>query len=56
MIWFSHHDVPVSSVLPSSAPKLVFVAKVYNEWFGELVDFIAHGQLSADRNKARDTH
>lgn len=55
-IWFSRQDVLVESLLPSCAPKTTFVLEVYSDWYGHIVNFLAHSRLPKDCHKARDVH
>lgn len=52
IIWFAHHDAPASVALPSSVIVESFTLDELEEWYGDVINFLARNQLPSDRYKA----
>lgn len=54
MVCSPRHTSWIYATLTTHKP--IFVAEAYNECYGEVIDFIVHGRVPSNRNKARKVH
>lgn len=52
IIWFAHQDAPAGAFLSTSMLGQTLAIEDYEEWYEEIVGFLAYGHLPASRYKA----
>lgn len=52
IIWFSRHGAPASVALPSIVIVESFTLEGLEEWYGDVINFLAHNYLPSNRYKA----
>lgn len=50
--WFARQDAPAGALLPTSMPEQTLAIEDYEDWYEEVVGFLACGRLPASRYKA----